>query len=407
MKLMIVGHPFSFAYNQRKYVAMKRLNPRLRLRLVVPIRGRERFHAIRYQVHHDLGRQEVVGLESWPDRWHMVYLHHPAHIAGVLRDFQPDVLHIEEEPQALITVETIALKRLFAPAAVASAFTWDNMLRPRGVALGSLKSALRKYSLGRLSAMVCGNTRAATLLQKEGRFSGLVEVLPQYGLDLVEHEPGREPELRRQLGLEGSPVIAYVGRLVAEKGLPQIFEALSALPSYPWKLLLVGSGPLEDEIRQRWMPRFAQRIVMLPAVPYEQVTRYIRCADIFVLASRSTSTWTEQFGLALAQAMMLGIACVGSSSGAIPEVLGPGGLRFSEGQVDELAQALESLLRFPARRDKFGREGRQFALEHYTADGVANRYLQLFDRARGVKGGDAGGADTVGFKSISGSGNSR
>ena len=36
MKLMVVGHPFLLAHNQKKYVAMKQLDSELRLRLVVP-----------------------------------------------------------------------------------------------------------------------------------------------------------------------------------------------------------------------------------------------------------------------------------------------------------------------------------------------------------------------------------
>jgi glycosyltransferase involved in cell wall biosynthesis len=382
MKLMVVGHPFLFAYNQRKYVAMKRLDPELRLRLVVPSRGRERFDAVDHQVHQDLSREEVVPLKTWLGGWHMTYLHNPVCLAAVLRDFQPDVIHIEEEAQALITVETIALRRAFAPTAAVSAFTWDNLLRGRRFPLGTVKQCLRNYSLRRLAAMICGNRRSAELLKAEGRFAGAIEVLPQYGLDVAEHQPGRESTLRSELGLEGVPVIGYVGRMVPEKGLRLLFEALSSLQNYPWKLLLVGSGPIESEIRQRWMAQIPGRIVLLPAVPYEQVARHLRCADIFVLASYSTPSWAEQFGLVLAQAMMLGVACLGSRSGAIPDVLGPGGLCFAEGNVGELAQALESLLDSPARRNQLAAQGRQFALQNYTAEGIAEKYLDVFERAR-------------------------
>lgn len=401
MKLMVVGYPFLSSYNQGKYAAMKRLDPELRLRLVVPNRGRERFAAMGWQRHCELSREEVVPLAAWPGGWHMTYLHHPARLAAVLRDFQPDVIHLEAEPQALITVETIALRRIFAPAAAVTTFTWDNLLRPRRFPLGLAKRILRRYSLGRTTAVIGGNRRAAALLRREGLFAGAIEVLPQYGLDVLEHEPGREPGLRVQLGLEGATVIGYAGRLTPEKGLRPLFEALLSLRSHPWKLLLVGSGPLESEIRQGWMPQLPGRIVLRPAVPYEEVARHLRCVDIFVLASRSTPRWAEQFGLALAQAMMLGIPCVGSGSGAIPEVLGPGGLCFAEGQVSELAPALEALLRSPARREQFGAKGRQFALEHYTQEGVASRYLKLLEQARrGV--GHAGLAGAVGLESVPG-----
>ena len=382
MKLLVVGHPFLFAYNQKKYVAMKQLDPRLRIRLVVPNCGRERFELANYQVHAALTPEEVVPLRSRLSGWHMTYFHNPARLAAVLRDFQPDVVHIEEEPQALITVETIRLQRAVSRGAAVTLFSWDNLLRHRRFLQGALKRELRRYSLGRVEAMVCGNQRAAELLRAEGRFKGIVEVLPQYGLDVTEHLPGTEPGLRAELGLENGTVVGHIGRLVPEKGLLLLLEALSRLRSYPWKLLLVGAGPLENEIRQRWTAEFPGRIVFVPAVPYEQVPRYLRCLDIFVLASYATRAWKEQFGLALAQAMMLGIASIGSTSGAIPEVLGAGGLLFEELSSEGLARALEELLASEERRQKLGALSRGIALRKYTTEGVGAAYLSVFERAR-------------------------
>jgi len=245
-----------------------------------------------------------------------------------------------------------------------------------------VKNRLRAYSLPRVAAMVCCNQRAAELLAVERRFTGPAVLLPQFGFDVSEHTPGRESRLRSELGLQGVPVIGYAGRWVEQKGLRLLFEALLSLQHFPWKLLLVGSGPLEEEIRERWMRQLPGRIVLVPAVPHQQVARYLRCADIFALASYATTSWAEQFGLVLPQAMMLGIPCVGSSSGAIPEVIGPGGVCFAEGNTLALARALESLLSSPERREQLGGEGRRFALEHYTDEKVAEKYLQFFERAR-------------------------
>ncbi len=96
--------------------------------------------------------------------------------------------------------------------------------------------------------------------------------------------------------------------------------------------------------------------------------------------------WKEQFGLTLAQAMMVGVACVGSSSGAIPEVLGPGGLVFEEGKQDSLREALRLLLISADRRRELGARVREFALEHYTLAGIAARYLAVFEKAQCLRG---------------------
>jgi len=382
MRILFVGHSFLSAENQTKFVTMKQLDPEMDLQLVVPTKMQERFGPRTYEIHPALDAEEVVALKAWPSNWHMTYVHSPRRMAAVLRAFQPDVVHIVEEPQAWITVETIALQRRFAPNAAMTLFTWDNLLRRRRFPLNVLKCRLRAYSLRRTATVVCGNARAAELLRAEGRFRGSIEIIPQFGLDAATHHPGCEPELRRQLGLDGSVVIGYAGRLVPEKGLRVLIDALGRLKSHPWKLLLVGAGPLESEIRQRWMVEFPGRIALVPLVPSEEVPRYLRCADIFVLPSQSTPTWQEQFGLSLTQGMMLGLPCIGSTSGAIPEVLGPGGEIFEEKSAEELAGKLEGLLNQPARREHLGILGREFALRNYAMEAIAGRYLAAFARAR-------------------------
>jgi glycosyltransferase involved in cell wall biosynthesis len=382
VRLMVVGHPFLLAYNQQKYVAMKRLDKNLHLRLVVPTRWCERFESMDYQIHPELSAEEVVPLKSYMAKSHMTYVHDLGPLAAVLRSFEPDVIHVEEEPQAVISVETIALRTAFAPRAAVILFTWDNILRPRSFPLGVAKRRLRAYSLRRASAVICGNREAAELLRAEGRFSGNIEVLPQYGLNATEHQPGTESQLRTELGLNGAPVVGYFGRMVPEKGLRLLFEALGRLLCYPWKLLLVGSGPLEEEIRERWMAALPGRVVLLPSVSYEQVPRYLRCADVFVLASQSTPAWKEQFGLALAQAMVLGIASIGSNCGAIPDTLGPGGTIVEQHDAEGLKRALEKFLTSPTCRQRAATAGREFALQNYTVERIAAQYLNAFERAR-------------------------
>src|SRR5713226_4308730 len=190
MRILFVGHSFLSAENQTKFVTMKQLDPELDLQLVVPTKMQERFGPRTYEIHPALDAEEVVALKAWPSNWHMTYVHSPRRMAAVLRAFQPDVVHIVEEPQAWITVETIALQRRFAPNAAMTLFTWDNLLRRRRFPLNVLKCRLRAYSLRRTATVVCGNARAAELLRAEGRFRGSIEDITQIGIDKTEQEPG-------------------------------------------------------------------------------------------------------------------------------------------------------------------------------------------------------------------------
>ena len=381
MRLLVVGHPFVVAYNQKKYVALKQLDPQLQLRIVGPKHSRHVFGTYRSEVHAELSAEEVISLGGVFSGSHMTCVLDPVRMAGILREFRPDVIHVEEEPHAAMTVATVTLREAFSPQAAITLFTWDNLHRPRRFPLGALKKALRSYSLRRTAAVVCGNHDAEQLLRREARYSGYTEVLPQFGLDPDEHVPGNEADLKEQLHLTEGIVVGYVGRLLPEKGIGLLLGALAQLPELPWKLLLVGSGPLEGRIHEEWVSRFPEKIVHVRAVPHREVPRYLRCMDVFVLASYATQDWKEQFGLSLAQAMMLGIPSVVSSSGALPEVAGPGGLIFEEANQESLREALRTLLQSPNLRRELGTRAREFALRHYTLAGVAAGYLGVFEQA--------------------------
>ena len=382
MRLLVVGHPLLVAYNQKKYVAMKRIDPCLQLRIVVPKQNRHPFGTYQCEVHPELNSDEVIALASVFSQSHMTYVLDPVRMARILRQFRPEVIHVEEEPHAGVTVATTGLRDALLPQAAMTLFTWDNLHRPRRFPLGVLKRKLRSYTLCRAAAVVCGNRDAERLLRIQEGHKGYTEVLPQFGLDPSDHTAGTEPELMKQLGLAGSIVVGYVGRMVHEKGILLLLAALAKLTQHPWKLLLVGSGPLEQEIYEQWIARFPEKIVHVRAVPHQEVPRYLRCLDVFVLASYAVAHWKEQFGLTLAQAMMLGIPSVVSSCGAIPEVVGPGGLIFEEGKEERLREALQMLLSFARCRQELGARAREFALRQYTIAGIAARYLWVFEQAQ-------------------------
>jgi FkbM family methyltransferase len=382
MRLLVMGHPLIQPYYQRKYVALKRLHPGLQVCLVGPKRMAHPFGMRYREVHPALQPCEVHGLSAGFSASHMTYLLDPMRLAALLRSFQPDIIHLEEEPQAFITQEILLLRAAACRQAAITLFTWDNLLRRRKFPLNWGKRLLRAAAHRQVSTIMCGNQEAERLLRERENFSGRTAVVPQFGLDPEEHQPGMEASLKEQLGLAEGLVVGYAGRLVPEKGIELLLRALENLQTFPWKLLLVGSGPMEEDLRHRWMPRFPGRIVHVPAVAQCDVPRYLRCMDVFVLASYATPVWKEQFGLALAQAMLLGIPSVASSSGAIPEVAGPGAWMCREHSEESLGQGLRALLESSILRRELGAQARAFALQRYTSDAVAERYLGIFEQAK-------------------------
>ena len=99
--------------------------------------------------------------------------------------------------------------------------------------------------------------------------------------------------------------------------------------------------------------------------------------DIFVLPSRTTYTWKEQFGRTLVEAMASGVPVVGSSSGAIPEVVGEAGLIFKEEDATVLANILDSLAD-PKERDRLREKGLRRVFESYSLERIVESSYKFF-----------------------------
>src|SRR5258708_21269385 len=149
-----------------------------------------------------------------------------------------------------------------------------------------------------------------------------------------------------------------MGRLVPEKGILNLCQALDGLRHLTWKLVIVGAGPLEDVLQKQWKPAFGERLVLLGPGARADLPDYLKCLDILVVPSVSTPQWKEQFGYILVEAMASGVGVIGSSSGAIPEVIGNAGLVVAEGDVSSLKAALARLLQSAEDRTHLSRLGR-------------------------------------------------
>lgn len=379
MRLLVIGHTYLTAFAQQKYVEIRRQSDRLELKILTPRAIPHVFMQYSREIAPEFSAGEMVDIREFFGRSHMSYLLDPLRFARLLREFRPDRIHIEEDPYSVVGVETVFLARLFCPSAQISFFIWDNLARTPRFPLGLIKRILSRYSLSRAELVVCGNREGAQLLREKKGYRGRVAVLPQLGLEPAPYLAPQERAIRDELGVpENIPLIGFIGRLIPEKGLGLLLDALCRLMDIEWRVLVIGSGPLEEEIGGAWREKLGGRLIHCKAVPHADVPAYMRVMDVLVLPSYGTPRWKEQFGLVLAQAMLAGVPCVGSSSGAIPEVIGPGGLIFAEQNVDELAHAIKRLLVEPDLRRSLAKDAREFAMLNYTHTTVATAYLREF-----------------------------
>jgi glycosyltransferase involved in cell wall biosynthesis len=315
------------------------------------------------------------------------HFHYYPGIAHELATVQPDLIHMDEEPYNFATWH--ALRAAARQEIPGTFFAWQNLGRRYPPPFRWMEQA----NYRRTPIAIAGNLDACTVLRGKG-YAGEVAVIPQFGVDPVTFSPQRQqpvaaPPLPKQPDASSCPspspkakpfVIGYAGGLLPEKGLDSLLQACARLDT-SWQLLLAGEGNEQTRLEQ-----LASELGIVPCVsfvgrvPSHEMADFYRQLDAFVLPSRSTASWQEQFGRVLIEAMACAVPVVGSDSGEIPNVIGDAGLVFPEDNVAAMAQQLQRLSDEPALRGQMARAGRERVLTHYTMRSVAERTVEVYER---------------------------
>lgn len=299
---------------------------------------------------------------------------------GVLR-FRPDIIHAEEELDSLAALQIAAVRRVLAPRAKLLLHSWQNINRPKQWHVRWVFQTVLRACDG----VMCASSEAAALLRAEG-FRKPTTVLPAIGVDTETFVPVSH------VCRDHDPfVVGYVGRIVQEKGLDTLLLAISqlSLDSHtsevpdtarrPFRVVIVGDGAYRPDLAVRVQALgLADHISFLPPMPPSKVAEQIASFHALVLPSLTTAVWKEQFGRVLAEAMACSVPVVGSDSGAIPEVIGEGGLVFPEGDADALAACLRRLIASPALCHDLGSRGFDRVVHHYSQEHIAQQTAEWY-----------------------------
>ena len=202
---------------------------------------------------------------------------------------------------------------------------------------------------------------------------GRVELV-YHGVDLARFaQPPSTSPRRDGRNAENPVVILSVGRLVEKKGTDVLLEALARLPaSVHWRFVHAGGGSLKRSLQRRARSLgIADRVTWRGALAQDELLREYRAADLFVLACRIARDG-DRDGLpnVLMEAQSQSVACVATRVSAIPELIEDrvSGVLVDPESPDQLAVAIEELIRDPEKRRRFAREAHA-RLSRFDADG--------------------------------------
>lgn len=178
--------------------------------------------------------------------------------------------------------------------------------------------------------------------------------------------------------------ILVVSRLVPEKGLYYILEALSPVLSEQSdvRLQILGDGPMKGLFqKESSRRRIENQIEFLPMVNHVDLPRVVGAADIFINHAVATSGWEEFFGVVNLEAMACGLPCIISNCGGLSYVIRENDavIMVAERDVHGIRTGVENLLASKTLRSEYGLRARSYVERYYDIEVIGEKYRQMLE----------------------------
>lgn len=197
------------------------------------------------------------------------------------------------------------------------------------------------------------------------------------GIEMEAWAPSLETriEVRHELGLTDEFLWVAVGRLESVKDYPTLLQAMARMPENV-RLLVLGSGPLEAELKE-----LVSQLGLGGKVRFmgfqSNVERWMQAADGFVLASRY-----EGLPMVVLEAAACGVPAVATDVPGTNELVvdGVNGWLADAGDANRLREAMTRLMRMPLEeRFAMGECARRQVMKEFSMDAVLDRWQRLYE----------------------------
>lgn len=184
------------------------------------------------------------------------------------------------------------------------------------------------------------------------------------------------PDPSFEVGIKRNDHFLFIGRFVSEKGIKVLLGAFSKVP---FKLLIYGYGPLEQEVNNS--ARLHPNIINLGSLPHDKLSEELRNCTALVFPS----IWYEGMPLTLLHAFSTGTPVIASNIGAMSTMIEDqrNGLHFKTGDAADLAQKLEQWSKLPeAEKEAYGLRSRKIYEDRYTPESNLKSLRFVYDRVK-------------------------
>lgn len=281
-------------------------------------------------------------------------------MASIIRDKEIDIIHVNKFSDAFIAV-------------------WARRMSGRSVRIVMTRHLIRRGKTGRLYEYLYGQLDELIFVSELARNEFLsrgpkidlsrIRVIHNGIADAPQDPSAKSPD---------TVTLAFVGRIVEEKGLHVLLEALGRITRLNFRLKLIGTGEQEytDELKRIAARNgLAQRLVFSGFTG--DVNSALQEAEIGILPS----IVREGFPISVLEYMRSGLAVVASDNGGQSECLtdGKDSLLVPPGDSERLAEAIATLLEDPGRCKTMGEAARSSFLAKFTYDRFLGEMTKLYE----------------------------
>lgn len=282
-------------------------------------------------------------------------------------------------------------RRLGIPVVYEARAFWEDAAVDHGTTReGSLRyrvsRALETFMFKRADAVVTIAQGMRTELIARGVPADRIRVAPN-GVDTEWFQPvERSRAVAERLGLNGGPVLSFIGSFYHYEGLRFLLGAVPALRERvpDARLLLVGGGEEDAALRAAAAP-LGDAVIFTGQVPFAEVRDFYSVTDVFVCPRRRMRLTELVTPLKPLEAMSMARPVVASDVGGLAELIEHDvtGLLVPAESRDGLVDALARLARDAEARCRLGTRAREAMIRERSWPRIVQRYVDLYASLRG------------------------
>lgn len=191
----------------------------------------------------------------------------------------------------------------------------------------------------------------------------------------------RNYDFRRNFAADNEKIVFFVGRLVHEKGVHILIDAVPKISSYynDVKFVVAGRGPQMDYLRGKCGAlNIINKVYFTGYISDEDLCKLYKCADIAVFPSLY-----EPFGIVALEGIVANIPVVVADTGGLGDIVNHGvdGMKFYTGNFNSLADSILEILFNPGKADEMKSKALEKVNRIYNWNIISQQTMDVY---RGV-----------------------